>query len=301
MIRLSAFLPLALCLAATATLASGAPTLDVMDGTNDLIVPSYRTGIYFNAEADLDEGGSFSYSQFTLRAPLNKPIALGPDLNFFASLNYDLTLLDADVPALVPLEDADLHTLTIPLSILKRSEGSPWSWLVRVDPGISTDFNRFNGHDIRFGARAGAGYTFSKNLTLTAGLGTSEAYGDFLVLPLVGFDWSVSDSVFVSLSGTRLSAAYQPSDDWILRSAVYLSGGVWNVQVEDDSRDLTLRSIHAGVGVERRLAEKLWLTAWTGYSFANKIDVSTNNSGTVYDSHADPAWFTYLGLRLAAW
>jgi hypothetical protein len=287
--------------AATAALASGAPTLDVMDGTNDLIVPSYRAGMYYNAETDLDQGGTYSYSQFTLRTPLTKAIALGQDVNFFASLNYDMTLLDVDVPALVPLQDADLHTLSIPLSILKRSEGSPWTWLARVDPGISTDFDSFNGHDVRLGARAGAGYTFSKNFTLTAGVGTSEAYGDYLVLPLVGFDWSVNDRLFVSLSGTRLSAAYQPSDDWIVRSAVYLSGGVWNVQVEDDSRELTLRSMHAGVGVDRRLADKLWLTAWTGYSFANKIDVSTNNSGTVYESHADPAWFAYLGLRLAAW
>jgi len=275
--------------------------MDLLDGTNDLIVPSYRAGLFYNGDASLDKGGEYSYTQFTLRSPLTKPIALGRDINFFASLDYDMTLFDADVPATVPLRDADLHTLSIPLSILKRSESSPWAWLARVDPGISTDFDDVNGHDIRFGARAGAAYTFSKTLTVSAGLGMAEAYGDYVVLPLVGFDWAPTDNVFVSLAGTRLSASYQPSEDWILRSAVYLAGGVWNVQVDDESRELSLRSLHAGIGVDRRLADKLWLTAWTGYSFANKIDVSTTDSRTVYESHADPAWFAYVGLRLAAW
>lgn len=300
MIRPSTLFPVAVSLALTAV-AVASPDMNLKDGTNDLNVPSYRAGLFFNGAAELDKGGEYSYSRFTLRSPLTKPIAFGADLMFFASLDYDATLLEVDVPALVPLRDGDLHTLSIPLNILKRSEGSPWTWLVRVDPGLSTDFDDVNGHDIRIGARAGGGYTFSKTLTLTGGIGMSEAFGDYMVLPLVGFDWSPSDNLFISLAGTRLSASYQPSEDWILRTAVYLSGGVWNVQVDDASRELTMRSLHAGVGIDRRLADKLWLTAWTGYSFANKIDVSTTESFTVYESHADPAWFAYLGLRLAAW
>jgi hypothetical protein len=299
MIHRTAILPLALSLAATA--AATAETLDLLDGTNDLLVPSYRAGMFFNGESTLDEGGEFSYAQFLLRAPLTPPVPVATDVNFFASLDYEVTFLDVDVPALVPLEDADLHMLRVPLTLLRRSDTSPWSWLVRVDPGIATDFNDFNGHDIRFGGRAGVAYTFSKSLTVNAGVGTAEAYGDQAVVPLVGFDWMPADNWLVSLSGPRLSASFQPSDAWILRSAVYLSGGVWNVEVDDESRELTLRSLHAGIGIDRRLTGKLWLTASTGFSFANKIDLSTTSSSTVYDSNADSAWFGYLGLRLAAW
>ena len=278
-----------------------AAELDLLDGANELLVPSYRAGVFFNGASDLDKGGEFSYEQLSMRGPLNRPIAVAPETNFFASLEYSATWLDFRGVGLAPLEDGQLHTLTVPLSILHRSEASPWSWLVRVDPGISSDFDDVNGHDLRLGARAGIGYRFSKTFSANTGVGLTEAFGDYMVVPLVGFDWTPAPDWFVSLSGPRLSAAYQLGDDWILRSAVYLAGGVWNVDVQGESRELTLRSIHAGVGAERRLSGKLWLTAWTGMSFANKVDLSTTESATQFESHADPAWFTYLGLRLAAW
>jgi hypothetical protein len=141
----------------------------------------------------------------------------------------------------------------------------------------------------------------SDRFALVAGLGSDNSTGDRSIFSSVGFQWQATDDIYLRLVGATFSATWQSHDDWLVRLGVWAAGGIWNVENAGASLDVYMTSYRAGVGLERRIHDNMWLVVWAGATLGNELEIETPGGSTVFRDDADSGWFVNLGLRLVAW
>lgn len=290
------FLPL-ICLAPCFSSAE-VSSEDFTLAKSDANAPSAKFQYSTTSNMDFDSGaGGFSLQRLLLEAPLGGLIHWNAHNALSVGLRYETTWMDSDVL----LGKTDLHDARISLTWLHHSEGSKWSILSSVSPGLATDFNHLNGDDFSLNWKVGVRYLCSDQFALVAGLGSDNTTGDTSIFPALGFQWQATDDVYVSLIGATFTATWQPAEDWLLRFGVWPAGGIWNVERAGASLDVSLSSYRAAVGLEHQISDKIWLSLWAGTTLSNQLEIETTHGTNVFRDDADSTWFVTLGLRVAAW
>lgn len=265
-------------------------------GQTDISAPSGGLRFEFASEVDFENtAANFSTERVFLDVPLGGVFPLNSSNSISAGLRYQGTWVDSSIG------DFDLHDIRLAVTWLHRSSGSKWSWIGEVAPGLMSDFNSINGDDVSINWLLGVRCQVSDKFAWVAGAGSDPSTGDTSVVPTIGFQWLATDDIYVSLIGATFTATWQPCDDWLLRVGAWASGGVWNVDVAGNSLNLNLTSYRAGVGIEHRLKDNMWLTLWAGATLANKVEVETSGGSRIFSDDAEDGWFVNLGLRVAAW
>lgn len=249
-------------------------------------------------KVDFDSAaGGFSYEQLGFNVPLMAPYYLNDKQALILGLKYEATWLDSDTL----LGNMDLHDLRMRIRWMYHQPGSKWSSMVLLEPGLATDWGSINMDDFSLNGQLGIRYAKSARFAWLGGGVFFYNSMETRAYPGIGFQWRPSDDVLVRLIGPSLKASWQPHDDWILHSGIESNGGTWNIRNQGDNFDLRLRSYQAGVGVERRLSEKIWLGLWTGITFANDLEIETATGSGVFDDNAEIGWFVKLGIRKVLW
>lgn len=246
--------------------------------------------------------GDVESFSFSARTPLGKPIRLGDHGLLSVGLSYETTALrfDGTTPGF-PLPDADLHQIEFPIFARWQKPGSPWAITAGLSTGIATDFDHIDGDDFYLGGRIVFERVINDHFKLGFGAATIRSLGNNAILPAVGFEWRPADDWMVELVGPYLNLWWQPNDDWLARFGAGPGGGIWNVDWNNLSRDLSLSSYLVGVSVEHQIADGIWLTAGAGASFGNHLELKTTGGLTNFKTGLDNGYFASLGLRVASW
>lgn len=260
--------------------------------------PSTKASYTAAGEVDFDSAaGGFSYQAAELDIPFTAPHHLNDCHAFMLGMDYKATWLDTDTL----LGDTDLHDFRLKLRWMYRQPGSKWSWMGLLQPGLATDGQNIGSDDFSMNGQLGFRYASSPRLAWIGGVVVFYNSMETEVYPGIGFQWRPSDDVLVRLTGPSLRASWQPHEDWILHAGVEAGGGTWNVRESGMDYDVRLRSYQAGIGVERRVSEKVWLGLWAGMTFANELEIETASGGNVFEDDADAGWFVKLGIRRIVW
>ena len=107
------------------------------------------------------------------------------------------------------------------------------------------------------------------------------------VFPGVGFQWMPCDEVILRVNGPRIRASWQPCEDWLIRADIRPSGGAWNLDQGGNDLNVQLDVLEAGIGVERRIADKWGLGVWAGATFINDLEIESASGKTVFDEDAE--------------
>lgn len=253
-----------------------------------------RLDYSYEAEADLDSAGAFSYWDVTLSSPIYGR-KLGRDWIFGARLRYRFSELDWTEQAL--FDNDSLHRLDLSLTLVYKPENSPWSGFLSAGPGLSGDGSNVNGDDVLYVAIAGIGYKFSERFTLLAGAYFSQDFGEPLLIPAPGFMWQISKKWNVSLIPPRLRIAYAPSEDWRIVAEAFPNGGRWSVTtLEGEEAFLDRSGARAGLRIERRVVGNAWLQLSGGMVFARDLVLETDAGNVLFESDAEATPYLSAGF-----
>lgn len=253
-----------------------------------------RLDYSYEAEADLDSAGAFSYWDVTLSSPIYGR-KLGRNWIFGARLRYRFSELDWTEQAL--FDNDSLHRLDLSLTLVYKPENSPWSGFLSAGPGLSGDGSNVNGDDVLYVAIAGIGYKFSERFTLLAGAYFSQDFGEPLLIPAPGFMWQISKKWNVSLIPPRLRIAYAPSEDWRIVAEAFPNGGRWSVTtLEGEEAFLDRSGARAGLRIERRVVGNAWLQLSGGMVFARDLVLETDAGNVLFESDAEATPYLSAGF-----
>ena len=262
------------------------------------VAPSASIDYTLNSEVDFDSvTGGLSFEQLELVAPLAPPIYFHDRHSLILALEYEATWLDTDTV----MGDADLHDLRLSAFWLYKQLGSKWSWMLRVSPGIATDGEGIDSDDFVVSGQAIARYETSPKFAWMFGVVFSADPLETRVFPGVGFQWMPCDEVILRVNGPRIRASWQPCEDWLIRADIRPSGGAWNLDQGGNDLNVQLDVLEAGIGVERRIADKWWLGVWAGATFINELEIESTSGTNLFDEDAEVGWFTRIGIRRTFW
>lgn len=271
---------------------------DFLLNRSPMTAPSSSLNYSAASEVDFDEApGSFSYGRADLNIPLAAPFYLNDCNTFLFSADYTATWLDSDTL----IGSKDLNDFRFNIRWLFKEPGSNWGWTALLSPGIASDGRGISGDDLSINGSVGFRYSKSAHFAWLGGVVFFHNSMESRVFPAIGFQWQPVDNMIIRFSGPSLKASWQPSDKWILHAGVSSGGGTWNVEDAGASYDVRLRSYQAGVGVERRLSEKVWLGLWGGATIANELKIETASGNRLFKQDGEPGWFLKLGIRRIVW
>ncbi len=193
----------------------------------------------------------------------------------------------------------DLHVLDLILGANVDWDDN-WSTLLLLYPGIHSDFQDLNGKDIYFSGAALAGYQVSESLSLSAGIYYDDSFGHPQLLPLLGVQWRINESLSLEAFIPQFLVFTWQLDSWL---AVGLKGSVegnqyrlkegtpWEHTVVENSQIL------AGPFVDLQLAGELFLRLQGGFVFGRTFEFRDDDSNAkLFDGDIEDTGYAGLSL-----
>jgi hypothetical protein len=273
----------------------------------ELTVPEIdaaRGTFSYSGDMDFDDAaGSLEVSKLEIRSLLSAPLSPIENLVVLPAFEYRGTSLEFDgVPAAFPIDDEELHSLSLSALAFSRRQGSPWIYGGYARAELASDFQDIGGDDFTFDLAAGVGYRFNDCFTLALGGAVTNLNGDPTFYPGVAFDWIVSDQIRVGLYGPTFVASYSPDENWELSLRGDSGGDVWNItDGGGNSRSIDLTSYRFGLFAARRLSGELWLRAGAGATFGNDIRLTEPDGDRIDTQEMKSGMFGQISLVLKTW
>ena len=289
----------------TAILLSSAATL--LTASAQPVIPGYdvtKASFVYSGGMDLDEtDGEMEVYTFEARTAICKPINPSSNFTILPVIQYEGTRVNfKDTPPGFPIEDEDVHSISLSSFFLYSDASSPWIFGAWARAELATDFQHINTDDLTFDVVAGAGYKFSENLTVGLGVAAINLNNDEDLYIGPAFDWKVNDCVRIGLLGPNAVASWTPDENWEISLRGDASGDEWNIRdAAGDSTTLDLDTYRVGLYADRRLTGDLWLRVGAGMTVMNEIEIKSPGGNTAYQDDLDEGWFGEITLRLKVW
>jgi hypothetical protein len=244
-------------------------------------------------EADFDSlPGDISSHETNLLTPL---LPLSYDrFRFLAAASYRVNWFDTSSPILLP--DDTLHSVRLPVGVIYEVSDR---WLASgfAMPGYSGDGSDFSdGFSIL--STILFGYKHSERLRFFAGGVYFHGFDEDNLFPGLGLLWDATDDLSVMLLPPWAALNYRFGEDWLFSLFGRYEKPTWNVEADSagPSRDISMRELRAGLRVERRIANRFWLSLAGGVSFARQMEVETTSGTSLQKSDIDPGAFIQTGF-----
>jgi hypothetical protein len=180
-----------------------------------------RGGAVYQFDTDLEEGGSYNATRFTIQA--GSGYSWDPQTNLSFSLGYSYDGYDfsgnSGFGSLNPWEDIQTISLGMPMRF-----GVNDHWTAFVIPSIRSTGESGADLDetITGGVLGGFSYRFSDRLTLGPGIGViSQLEDSATIIPILIIDWKITDKWSLDTGrglgatlGPGLTLNYQPNKKW---------------------------------------------------------------------------------------
>jgi hypothetical protein len=147
------------------------------------------------------------------------------------------------------------------------------------------------------GGFAGVRRKISDTFALTLGIAArSQLEHNASVLPLIGFEWDITDKLKLSLEGTGLELAWDVSNHWDLRAIASFQDRAYRLDQNGPLASGILRDRRALLGLQAEWTPAIWfsLRGDLGVVIWSQVEFD-NSSGNKFDElNANPA--LYAGL-----
>ncbi len=235
----------------------------------------------------------FGMTEVSLTIPLSDPYRSSfRGWAFHAALDSMVSFVDAE--GTLGLENDTLYRFTLPLSLIHKSAAGH-RLILGVAPTLSSDLGR-SARSFDLGVMAAYTIPQSEQFSFTVGLGVFPRFGNYGLIPLVGFEWKASEDWKVTLKGYRLSAMKSMTERFSAGVFAGGEGGVWTVETQRGLRLLNVRSLVVGLCGEYDFSQpgqrKRLITASLGSTLVSSVRFHQFN----HDRDADEAHHYRPGL-----
>lgn len=241
-----------------------------------------------------------------VRAQAVIPIIRNDSTALFGGLAYSGLFLDYRGLVFAPGEGFSQKDLAKDLHVLDCILGGSINWdeswgtLLLLYPGIHSDFQDLDGKDIYFSGALLATYRVSDALSLSAGAYYDDSFGYPLLLPMLGAQWRLSDSLSLeAFIPQYLVLAWQLDP----RLTVGLKGSVEGNQYrlrEDSPWENTVveyNQILAGPFVDLKLVDELFLRLEGGFVFSREFEFRDDDSNDkLFDGDIEDTGYAGVSL-----
>ena len=232
--------------------ASGIARSIYTDWHHDLpesgFVPSFASFEMTSNMKESNGGGStLRWQKYGLCIPLADPRKSGgAEWMFNASLNADVTIMDAD--GAFDLQRNDLYNINLPIAVIvPRSNGD--TIVAVVSPAVASDF-KSNAHCFHLNFLFSYSVKHSETFSYSVGVGHSPDATVYGLMPVFSFKWQMTPEWLMQMSGFRFSVQRQFDERLSLGVFADGSGGSWAVGTEYGTRMLRVRSLVLGATAE---------------------------------------------------
>lgn len=250
-----------------------------------------------------DTAGELDIFSVSGRTVITSPLSPNDDLVLIPVIQYKASQLNwKDTPLGFPIEDEDLHAISLITYGIYNREGSPWIIGGWASAEMATDFQHVNGDDFTFDIVAGVAYKFSDTLKVGMGVAALNLNNDEEFLPAPILDWRPTSNIRIGVLGADTIASYRPSDDWEFSLRSFTAGDEWNIRdAAGRSTTLDFSSYRVGLYVDRRLTGDLWLRVGGGMTVLNEIELKSPHGKRSYKDDLDEGWFGEIAIHLDIW
>jgi hypothetical protein len=195
----------------------------------------------------------------------------------------------------IPLADADLYALTVPLDVMYTGL-ERWTFWLNATPGVFSDLKHVNGDDYRTLAHGLVLYRLLAQLQLAAGASYDREFGDDKLYPIGGVVWDIDRHWRLNALFPAPLLQYAPTPRWVFFANARPAGNKWNLHITDNSRDgdFKLESWQLGLGAEVEVVRHLWLSLSGGLDLDRSYEV--RDADFRLKSKAGETWFARAGF-----
>ncbi len=258
-----------------------------------------NVGAVYQADADLDQGGSFSVARFFIGADFLRPLDPETAIGFSLGAGFDAYSFD-EIAA--PWEDVT----RLDASFTYSRKISP-EWAVRITPSVQSSFE--DGASLSDGIVAGviasATHTFREDLRLGLGIAAFTGLEETRAFPFLAIDWKISEIWSVR-------NPFRPGPAGPAGIEVVRAGDAWEFALGGAYRSYRFKlaedfpvpdgiAEHNGVPLFVRATRKLdqrWeLDLYAGMVMAGRLELEDEDGRNAGKSDFDPAPLVALTLQ----
>ncbi len=192
-------------------------------------------------------------------------------------------------------DDNQLYEIALPMTYITGT--SDLRHIVRVAPGIKSDFEDLSGDDITLTAFYQANFVSSATLTWVLGAGVGHQFGESQAFPLMGAIYQPNEEWRFNLVLPQLEATYIASDNNLWYFSLIPSGRSWNVENENDLTDVDIitEEIRLALGTVYAINKNLALRAEVGSATGRNLEFTMSNGDEV---DVDVEDTSFIGVTL---
>ncbi len=266
-----------------------------------------QSGVSHQADADIDDGGSFSVNRFYIEG--GPGYTLGEGRRVGLSVGYGIDAYDfsgsGGLAALGPWDE--VHALRFSLPVRWRLDRD---WSLFASPTLR--FTAESGADfddaMTGGGFAGVSYRVGDRLTIGPGVGVLTQLEDSVrVIPMLMVDWKIAEGLFLSTGrsfgatlGPGLTLAWEPAPAWelsiggraeSLRFRLHKDGKVPGGVGDDHAFPIFCGALY-------RFTPRVRAGIFGGVETGGELRLEDASGHTVTEQDHDPARF--LGVSVSA-
>lgn len=264
------------------------------------LMPSYGKFEWFTRMGERHSRGSeLSWQSYGIALPLSDPRQTGWG-DTMVNIQFDAKATIFNTGGSLWLNKDVLYNFALPITFIHQ-EASGNRWTLGVAPEVASDAGAVeHGLDVV----AYAFYTVKKSETFSYSLGVacSPRFAEYLLLPMVRFEWKPNELWNVSLKGYELKAMYQATERLSVGPFAAARGGIWAVETDAGDRIFRARSLVVGAAAEYDFSQpgqtKRIITAAVGSTVATSAEFMKRNADkdTISNQHYRPALYFSLGV-----
>lgn len=245
----------------------------------------------FSSIEDSSPEMAMDYTQ--VKAPLGKFDVL--DHVFVPTLSLERTGFRFNN---VDVNDQELYTLKTQLMFIKKQDDR-WTRIIQVTPSLHTDMDAVDEDAFSLMGLAIWRYQSTDHSAWTMGIGANRLFGEYKPIPLLSYQYQVSDQLQFDLGFPITKAEYRWQQNWSGFASVAPVGGNWRYETEtDDKLNVSYSSWVASTGIRYQFKSKLWATLELGQGFARKLDLDADsNLQAEVDVDNSPAIMFSIGFH----
>lgn len=278
----------------------GPPYVKFARKNSDTLLPGYTVGTAsythrFTSDFDKSGLGDVSSDQFNLWSPI---AAINQEeFHLIAWLGYGAskyTTGSSSIPNL--LTEHTMHSLSMPVLFL-HDVSEKWLWGGMVMPSYSGTHSSSDNFSIS--AALGAGYSYSPNLELFAGVYYYHGFGEDLLIPGAAFIWRPAPRWEAFLLPPIGGVSYSVNEKFLLSLYGQYDSPTWHVKADSQGpdRDISMTSLRIGFKAEYHLGSFFWAYAGAGVSLGQELDIENEDDDTLQKSDIDMSPFIQIGLN----
>jgi len=217
------------------------------------------------AEADVDkipnasiEATAFSFNSVVGMSKIENDVLL-----YRARYEYRVISESDDL-----FDEKKLHTLGFGFDFIKT--GETWLHQFYLEPGIYSDLDDVDEHDLGVVGRYLAIYRPPANWDYFLGIGVDRQFGEPVIYPLIGGVYSPNKQLLVRITLPAVWAEYRIRPRWNLYGELKPMGNQWNIEPEipgaqpEGSVDFVASGIRLASGIEYGLSKAWWIGGEVG-------------------------------------